>query len=250
MENPGDAVAIEVSGEEITLHDLLAAAKFRGQLDFVAEAVDAALIRGAAGRMGIAVSDEELQAEADCFRTRRELYEAKKTEAWLAAQHLSQEDWELQLEDEVRRRKLCQAVAEGRIDQYFAENKRAWEAATVSQILVVDENIARELRAQVVDDEADFQELARQYSVEDSAPRRRRRQDLDAALAAAIFGVQAGEVAGPVRSDLGWHLVLVSSFHPAVLDAETRLAIAGELFSDWLAAERAKADIKNFIFEF
>lgn len=82
-------------------------AKFRGQLEFIAQAVDAALIRSAAAEQGIEVSDEELQKEADDFRAARQLYEAKKTEAWLAANHLSQEDWEIQLEDEILRRKTA-----------------------------------------------------------------------------------------------------------------------------------------------
>jgi parvulin-like peptidyl-prolyl isomerase len=245
VEQPGDAVAIEVNGEEISLHDLLAAAKFRGRMDFVAQAVDAALIRAAAACLRVEVSDAELQAEADNFRASRELYEAQKTEAWLAAQHLSQEDWELQLEGEILRRKLRQALCAGKVEQHFAENKRAWEAATVLQIVVADENIARELRAQIVEDEADFSDLARQYSVEDAPPRCFRRQDLDPALAAAIFGVQAGEIAGPVRSDRGWRLVLVEAFHPAKLDEQTRDEIEEELFAEWLAVERAKGDIRT-----
>jgi parvulin-like peptidyl-prolyl isomerase len=249
VEQPGDALAIVVNGEEISLHDLLAAAKFRGQLDFVAQAVDAALIRAAAARMQIEVSDAELQAEADNFRASRELYAAKATEAWLAAQHLSQEDWELQLEDDILRRKLRQALCEGKVEQHFAENKRSWEAATVSQIVVADENMARELRAQIVDDEADFRDLARQYSTEDAAPRRCRRHDVDPGLAAAIFGVQPGGIAGPVRSDRGWHLFLVDAFHPAQLDNETRETIAETLFADWLAVERAKAEIRTPILD-
>jgi parvulin-like peptidyl-prolyl isomerase len=243
MENPGDAVAVEVNREEISLHDLLATAKFRGQMDFVAQAVDALLIRQAAARMQIEVSDPELQAHADEFRIGRGLYEAGKTEQWLAARHLSQEDWEWQLEDEILRRKLRAKFTCDKIDRHFAENKRAWEAATVSEIVVADENIARELRAQAVEDGTDFGELARQYSIGDSVPRRYRRQDLDAPVAAAIFGVQAGEVAGPVRSDRGWHVIRVESFHPAQLNEETRETIAVELFEEWLAAERARAAI-------
>lgn len=249
MDSPGDAVAVTVDGDEISLHDVLAAAKFHGQIDFVTQAIDAALIRRAAARLRIEISDAELQAAADDFRTHRELYEAKKTEAWLAAQHLSQEDWELQLEGEILRRRLRQLLTEGKIDQHFAENKRAWEAATVSWIVVADENIARELRAQAAENEADFGDLARQYSLEDATPRRCRRQDLDAPVAAAIFGVTPGEVAGPVRSERGWLVMRVESFHPARLDQETREEIAELLFAEWMDAEKAKAGISTPILD-
>jgi len=256
MENAGDAIAIAVNGDEISLHDLLATAKFRGRLDFIAETVDAVLIRGAAARMQLEVSDAECQAEADEFRARRQLYEAQKTEAWLAAHHLAQEDWELQLEDGILRRKLRQLLTADRIDQYFAENKRAWDAATVSRIVVTDENIGLELRAQAMEGEAGFHELARRHSVDEATRHagghtgRVRRQDLDAMLAASIFGAQPGEVTGPVSSDQGWHLFLVEALHPAQRDRETREAIAEALLADWLTDERKRADIKAHLLDF
>ena len=77
-----------------------------------------------------------------------------------------------------------------------------------------------------------------------------RRRDLDPVLASAIFGVAAGEVAGPVRSDLGWHVILVEAHHSAQLDEATREAIADTLFAEWLDAERSKAEVRMPVLEF
>jgi len=240
----GDFTALRVNGEEISLHDLVSAAKFGRQLDFIEQSVNMALVRAAAARMGIAVSDEELQQEADRFRGNYKLYAAQATFDWLAANHLTQEDWEYLLEALILDRKMLQAVSAGKIEQHFAENKRGFEAATVEQFVVPEEDVARELRAQCVEDKVPFPELARQFPASRFVGRLRRSQ-MEHLVAAAVFGVQPGEVAGPVRTERGWCLVLVEALHPATLDDVTRAEIEAALFADWLQEERRKAKVET-----
>ena len=244
MPDPAQFTALRVNGEEISLHDLLSAAKLHGRLDFVGCAVDAALIRAAAARMNIAASDAELQQEADEFRARRKLYAAQATFDWLASLHLSQEDWEFLLEDEILLRKVRDAVCSGRVEQYFAENSRAFEAATILQCVVPEENVARELRAQCVDDKVPFYELARQFPAHRFVGTLRRGR-MEGLLAAAVFGARPGEVAGPVRTDNGWCLALVEALHPPALDDSIRDEIASTLFAGWLSEERHKAEVET-----
>ena len=82
-----ELVALEVNGEAITLPEVLSAAQFRGQLGFLQSIADTALIRQAAAQQGIEVSDEELQAAADQFRTKHELHKAAELLKWLADRH-------------------------------------------------------------------------------------------------------------------------------------------------------------------
>jgi parvulin-like peptidyl-prolyl isomerase len=236
--------ALRVDGEEISLGDLIGAARFHGQLGFVDQAVNRALVRAAAARLAIEVSDEELQREADEFRARRRLFAAQATLDWLAAIHLAQEDWEYLLEDEILLRKLRQAVCAARIERHFVENRRAFEAASVEQFVVPEEDVARELRAQCVDDKVPFHDLARQFPAGRFLGKLRRSQ-MEPLVAAAVFGVQPGEVAGPVRTERGWYLVLVEALHPAALDEETSAEIASALFADWLEEERSKAKVET-----
>jgi putative peptide maturation system protein len=241
-------IALRVNGEEIELDDLLDTAKFHGQMAFVDAAIDAALICAAAERMAIEVTDDELQQAADEFRAARKLYKADAMHAWLVSRRLRQEDWEAVLEDGVLRRKVRQKVCAEKIEQHFVENRRALDAAGIAQIVLPDENVARELRAQCVEDQVNFHDLARQFPAGRFIGRLRRHQ-MEPLLAAAIFGAQPGEVAGPVRTNEGWCLALVESLHPATLDEATREEIAETLFQRWLQAERREAKIETPILD-
>ncbi len=74
---------------------------------------------------------------------------------------------------------------------------------------------------------ADFSELARQHSTEKSSAARGgqwgifQRSSKDAVLRAACFRLQLGEIAGPIESPLGWHLIKrvpVEQIDPALAD--------------------------------
>ncbi len=236
--------AIRVDGEEISLHDVLSGAKFRGDLDFIRQAVDAALIRAAAAQRGISVDDEELQQAADEFRAARKLYAAQATFDWLAAHHLEQEDWEEQVENKILRQKVRRAVVEGQIDQHFAENRLAFDAATVAWIVIPEESVARELRAQCMEDRVPFYEIVQQFPA-GRFTGKVRRSGMERLAASAVFGAQPGEIAGPVRTEQGWLLALVEAIHPATLDEQTREEVAAALFADWLEQRRQEVKIET-----
>jgi putative peptide maturation system protein len=255
MTTLSEYVALEVNGEELSLYDMLTLAKLEGKLQFVEAAIDAAIIRQAAAQRRIEVSDEELQQAADDFRTANELHDADSTEAWLAANHLSYEDWESLLEQQLIAHKLREALTGGRVEQYFAENRLSFDAASIYRLLLGNEEVARELRAQIVEDGADFYSLARQYSIDDSTRLAGgyvglvRRAGLEAAVEAAVFGGQPTEIVGPFKDDDGWELIKVESLHPATLDDSLRETIKEQLFEEWLSERRRKARISLPVLE-
>ncbi|HEV2765678.1 MAG TPA: peptidylprolyl isomerase, partial [Pyrinomonadaceae bacterium] len=249
MTSPPDIPALEVEGETVSLRDVLRLAKFAGDLKFLQDAIDAELIRQAAARHGVEVSDKELQQAADEFRIARELHDAEATDDWLAARQLTYGDWEQMLERQVAARKLRERLTAGRVEQHFAEHMLAFEVAHVSRIVAADEDLARELRAQIVEDGADFHALARQFST-DAATRLAGgyvgplgRADFEAASESAVFGASAGQVVGPFKTDHGWTLFKVESVERAVLDDARREAIASQLFDEWLSERRRKAKV-------
>ena len=164
----GQSTALQVNGEEISLADVIHSAAWRGQLQFLETAADNALIRSEAAQRGLQASDEELQEAADEFRAARRLYEAEDLEKWLIANHFSVEDWERLLEEDILIRKVRDAVTEREVEQYFAENKLSFDAATISQIVVGAEEVAKELIIQISDEGADFHKLARRHSMDDA----------------------------------------------------------------------------------
>lgn len=250
MTNQSESIAMEVNGERVSLDDLLRLAKWNGQLQFVQAALDAALLRQAAVARGIKVSVDELQQAADDFRVTHELYSSESTEAWLKARHLTYEDWELLLEEQCLVHKLRELLTANRVEQFFAENSLDFEVASISRILIETEDVARELRAQIADDGADFHALAREYSI-DTATKPAggytgpvRRVEMDALMETAIYGANCGDVVGPVKTSRGWALIKVETFQRIALNDATRETIKSQLLEEWLDERRRQALIR------
>lgn len=239
--------ALTVNGEAFSLADVITHAKWKDQLNFYQAATDAALIRQAAQARGLTVSTDELQEAANSFRRAQRLTVAAAAQAWLAARHLSQRDWERMLAAEMLTAKLRAAVTENQIEPYFAEHRLAFDVAVISRLVAAAEEVARELRAQIVEEGAYFYALARRYSI-DAATRPAggyagsvRRADLTAAAEAAVFNASVGKIVGPFKTTTGWELLRVEALQPATLDDATRGEIRKRLFDDWLQDARANA---------
>lgn len=248
-------IAIQVNDEEITLADVLTLAKFNERLQFVQDAVDAALVRQMAEELGIEVSEDELQQAADDFRAERRLYDVAATEQWLTEKPLSFDAWGAMIEGQLLACRVRNAVTGKKIEPYFVQHRLDFDRATISRLLVAEEELARELRAQIADEDADFHALARRHSTE-AATRPMggyagevKRGELPAALQSAVFGGQPGEIAGPVRTREGWLLVLIEALRPSTLDEPTRAAIEALLYDEWLAARRKAARIRMPVLE-
>jgi len=255
MRSLDEYIAIEVNGQSVSVPQLLRFAKSDNESRFIRNAADALLIRQAAVAAGISVTNEEIQQAADSFRAKRDLCDPKRTNRWLARHYLSSAEWESLLEDEIIRVKLRNALTAGRVEKYFAEQRLSFDAATISRIVVKEENIARELRAQIVEDDADFYSLARTHSIDISTRPAggyaglARRSEMEPAMESAVFGAQPGKTVGPLKTYSGWQLLKIEAIHLATLDDSLRETIKSLLFDEWLAAERLKAKIAIPLFE-
>ena len=246
MPGLSEYIALEIDGESISLQDLLSVAKLRGFSEFVDQAAEIVLIRQEAVARKIAISDEEFQQAADDFRLARDLHDVEATEQWLAANHLSYVEWEGLLGDDILRQKLRQLLVAGKVEQHFAEHRLSFDAAAISRLVLKDEGVARELRAQIVEDGADFHSLARQYSIDATSrpaggyvgvvPR----AEMEAAVESAVFGAQPGKTRGPIKTMDGWELIRIESLHPATLDEAMRENITSLLFKEWLSDRRTQ----------
>lgn len=255
MEQLGEAPALVVDGETLTLRQVLTDASLAGRLEWVRQAIDAELIRQEAEARGLEASCEELQSAADRFREERGLHTSAQTYAWLAEKGLSRADWSQFLEQEVLEQKLHHLIAGAQVEAHFAQHPLAYQRVELSQILVAEEDVARELFLQISDEDAEFHTLARRYS-QDEATRKLggylgevRRGELPAAAQAAVFGNLPGSVVGPFRFRDGWRLYLVEEHHPVVLDESLRTQITDELFAAWLAERRREVPVEKPLLE-
>lgn len=242
-----DIPALTVNGEALSLADVLAYAKLNEQLQALHSAQEAELIRQAARQRGLAISDEELQEAADQFRATRELHDAERTTLWFQQYHLSFAEWEFWLESGILRRKLSDSLAAAQTEQYFATNRLNFETAELSQLVVKEEDVARELRLQITDEGADFHALARQYSIDEKTRPAGgykgpvARAKLAAVVEAAVFGATPGAIVGPFKLPAGWTLFKVEALCRAVLDEARRAQVGDLIFAEWLAEAKRKA---------
>ena len=165
------------------------------------------------------------------------------------------EDWESFIEGKVLRQKLRETITRDKIEQHFAVNKLKYDSAELSRLVIRDEEIAKELRAQIVEDGADFHALAREYSIDESTrpaggyAGATKRADMDAVVESSVFGGQPGSVVGPFKLADGWHVIRIESLHRAELDDGLREAIKEEIFTEWFNERLRKAKIKIPVLE-
>jgi parvulin-like peptidyl-prolyl isomerase len=249
-------VVATIHGEDLSLREFLQTLKLNGQLrTLISQAVVERLIRDLARQEGIAVTTEELQQVADQLRSRAGLYKAEDTGAWLARNRLTVDDLEALAERTLLQRKLRDKVTQGKVEQYFAANRSRYDRARAAHLVVDSEGLASELLCQIRDEGRDFAELARKHSLHEESRqsggnlRIVQRKNLNPAVEAAIFHAGHGSVVGPIKTDMGYHLILVHEILAAQLDDRTADAVREEIFQDWLQAELQKANVTVKLYE-
>ena len=219
------------------------------QADFDASVLDAmidqVLIEQAAPRLGVTVTDEEVDAE---LAAQEELAAANGSslQEMLAAQLYTMDEYRAVLRDLLLTQKVSDVVA---------NVPPTAEQVHARHILVADEATARDLIAQLQQG-ADFAQLAMEYSLDaSSAPSGGdlgwvpRGVLLQPEVEDAIFALSDGEIAPePVHSSLGYHVVQTLERVPDRPLSQALLAERKQrAFQEWLAVERENAVIERYI---
>lgn len=250
-----DTPAVRVNGDTIELHALIKRARARNQMQFLDDAINAAIIREAARQLEISVSKDEAQEAANEFREKHNLLKAENAIRWLEERGLTVSDWQATLVEDVLVAKFKQAKFGQKIESYFAEHKLSFDRATIGRITCGSEELASELLLQIREEGAVFEEVARKYSTDKKTRDtggyvgKITRKDLPAAASSAVFGGKTGSAHGPFKIGKEFHALRVISLHPAHLDDETREEIMDRMFSEWLEDARAKAKIEIPLFD-
>jgi parvulin-like peptidyl-prolyl isomerase len=193
-------------------------------------------------------SEANVHLHVERFRRANRLYTVKETEAWLSANHLTDNDLITICARELRLQMLKEALFAEKLEEHFTLNKLGLERIELYRIVVADEAEGLELRA-ALDEGAEFVALAKTNN-EDEHSRRTcgymgiiRRKELRPEIEAAVCGVKAGTVVGPIKSLAKYHLYLVERFYPAKFDEVCQQYLLDELFSAWFADRFRQADL-------
>ena len=139
----------------------------------------------------------------------------------------------------------------------FLENFSAAEEVDVSHILVGSKKEAMEMK-ELLDGGANFSDLARNHSIGPSSSDGGalgyiRKQQVVPEFGDVAFSLGDGKYSEPVKSEFGWHIILVSGRKdeapPSYLEIESKLRgeIANRLLEE--AAQDARKDAKIEYFE-
>jgi parvulin-like peptidyl-prolyl isomerase len=141
--------------------------------------------------------------------------------------------------DQVRLQKLMETRYQERLEPYFLERRKDLEQVVYGLIRLHNQGAAEELYLRLIDDKADFSELARRHSLGEerfshglvgpmliSQPH--------PTIRAVLESLQVGEVHAPFRVDSWVLLVLLEHRQPARLNDATRIQLLQELLQQEL----------------
>ena len=235
---------VNFSGTSITPDEVINFLKKNMQLKEVCQNIlYQRVTEQAAQERSLAVTPEDIQAEAELLRREKRLEKAADTLAWLADQIITADDWEAGIRDRLLAQKLAESLFAKEVEKFFAQNRLDFDQILLYQIIVPDERIARELLYQIEEEEISFYHAAHLYDVDE----KRRQQcgyegklyrwSLKPDIAAVVFNAQAGQLIGPIQTEQGFHLMATEEFISAELTSETYQNILNRMFKEWLAIE-------------
>lgn len=242
MSNWRDVTAFGREGFRLTLGEAVDHWRRQGLLvHLLLSAAADKLVRDSARTAGVTVSAEELQTAADRRRTALGLHSADATAEWLRRHGMTLDDLEADLESELFAEKLTEGVPPVSVQAFFARTRQAFDRAHLWRITVASEGAAHELLVRIVEEGADFAELARLHSLDREARSTGgdlgavARHELPADIADVVFSAGPGDVVGPLAADGGVHLYRVTALVPAELDDAIAGVVRRQVFESRLA---------------
>ncbi len=243
---------VKIDGDTFTTDDFIRILKLNGRFETLMDEIlkDQLTVR-AAKKLGIKITDEELQEKADQFRRAHDLHRAKETNEYFDALGVSLDDFEVFLTDSIYQEKLqSHIVNDNAVEEVFNLNRPSFDKIEVSHILVDDEGAAREIMSILEDAPEMFEELATEHSLADTREQAGyigslKRGMMQADIEAKLFSASEGQVLGPFATGGDYmEIFRVGLSNPASLDDDTRSEIKRLIQDQWLAAQAREHTIE------
>ena len=235
-----------MSGEAVSLRRALRLLKLdfsdaaRPPGEWAERVVESVVLEQVAAGAGLEPVEAEVQPLLmDDFRRERQLHATEDTERYLARRGCTADDFWDAMTLCWKERALRRRYAEEAAEPYFRQHVATYDAALLSELVVEEEDLARELALQVREEGADFGRLARRFSTAESRDRAGflgevRRTTLRAAEAAAVFGGAPQAVVGPYPQRRQYRLLQVHEVRRGVLTPAIRAENRGPLWREWV----------------
>lgn len=251
----GVSVIARVNGQDITLDAFQTTLEQReiqaGQIPDVAafqdmvltSMIEQALIVQGAQRLGIAVSDAEIDAEV---AANRQLAGSDDVWAnWLAANGYDEAEF---------RASVGEALLTARVRDAVTAAQQGEMPVVHARHLVVRTEAEANALLQRLNAGEDFAALAQEASIDESSGRQggdlgwfAEGELLFPEVARTAFALGPGMVAGPIRSGLGYHLIQTIEKSTRTLEGADLAAVVQAQFERWLAEQFASATIERYL---
>ena len=236
---------VKISNEDIIYH-LKISCQIPGLLEAIASRK---IITETADKEGIAIEIAELQQSADSLRLVNNLVKAEDTWEWLRKHYLSLDNFEEIANLNLLSAKLAHHLFAEKVEPFFYAHQIDYSAAVTYEAVLDDEDLALELFYALKEGEISFQEIARQY-IQNPEIRRaggyqgiRKRSDFRPEIASAVFAANPPEILKPVITPKGVHIIVVEEIIAPELNEQVRIAILGDLFTNWLKEQINQLEI-------
>ncbi|TVP63784.1 MAG: peptidylprolyl isomerase [Nodularia sp. (in: Bacteria)] len=226
--------------------EILAYLRYSHKITDIAALVERnTIVLRACEKFNIIVTDEELQAAGDTFRLEHKLVGASETFNWLSQQRISVEDWSLGIKIDLLTKKLKEYLFGMEVDADYMNNRNGYRRVMLSQILVPDLSDALKIVHLIQKENASFAALAVEYSQGKKSQENggfvglHLLVELMPEIVQALTDAVAGEIIGPISSQLGHHILRIEKWFPSELTNSGRENILESLFQVWLQNFRA-----------
>ncbi|MDP5337507.1 MAG: peptidylprolyl isomerase [Nodularia sp. (in: cyanobacteria)] len=234
----------------ISTSDIIRNLKLSSQVPGLVEAIASQkIITEVAQQAGITVTPEEIQQEGDKLRLAKKLVKAQDTLNWLEKHHLSLNEFEELVYNQILTQKLAHHLFSSQVERYFYQHQIDYVTAITYQIILDDRDLALELFYAVEEGEVSFPEIARLY-IQDPEMRcnygyqgRRHRKDFRPDIAAPVFAATPPQILKPIESLKQVYLIWVEEISQPQLDENLSEQIITEMFSSWLKQEIGSIEI-------
>lgn len=210
-----------------------------------------ALILDTCVKLNITISEQELQAAGDKFRSEYNLLGAKETMAWLSQQRISVENWSESIRVRLLEKKLKEQLFSEGLDTHYLNNRNSYKRAAISQILVSDLTTAMTIVRLLREENASFCALALEYSKGRQSKENggflgiRFLAELMPEMLHSVSEAKEGEVLEPIATKLGYHIIKVEKWLPVELDESLREQLLESAFQLWLQDPKYFNNLQN-----
>lgn len=195
----------------------------------------------------------ELDAAREAYFTAKKV-PADNRPTWLTQQGLTLDHINRQLSDRLRLQKFKHQTWGHQLESVFLKQKHHLDQVVYSLIRTKDAGTAQELYCRLLENEADFADLARQYSGGSEAKTGGRVGPVPLSvphpnLARILALSEPGQLWPPNQLN-NWYLIIrLDELKPARFDAATQAKLLDELFEQWLHEQMQQTPVRFLVAE-